>query len=155
MNDGTMIASYCIEDLSIGQSASYERTVTYGDVRRFAEISGDFNPLHLDEEFAKTTRFEGRIAHGMLAVTFLSTVLGTRLPGAGCIFMSASFKFKAPVRIDDVVRASCSVREINTIKNRVTFDCVCAVGDTIVVEGEALVKVPSREQKAKDANEAA
>ena len=155
MNDGTMIASYCIEDLSVGQSASYERKVTDAEVRRFAEVSGDFNPLHLDEEFAKTTRFEGRIAHGMLAVTFLSTVLGTRLPGAGCIFMGANFKFKAPVRIDDVVRATCSVREINTVKKRVTFDCVCAVGDTIVVEGEALVKVPSREQKAKDANEAA
>src|SRR6185503_2002316 len=107
------------------------------------------------EEFAKTTRFEGRIAHGMLAVTFISTVLGTRLPGAGCIFMGASFKFKAPVRIGDVVHASCSVREINAAKNRVTFDCACTVGGKLVVEGEALVKVPSREQATKDSNEAA
>jgi len=155
MNDMSAVASHYIEELSIGQTASYERMVTDQDVRRFAEVSGDFNPLHLDEEFAKKTRFEGRIVHGMLAVTFISTVLGTKLPGAGCIFMGASFKFKAPVRIGDVVRASCSVREINAVKKRVTFDCSCTVGDTVVVEGEALVKVPSRAETLKDANEAA
>ncbi len=153
MNDSEAIASYCIEDLSVGQSASYERNVTDADIRQFAALSGDFNPIHLDEAYAKTTRFQGRIAHGMLSVTFIATVLGTRLPGAGCVFMSANFKFKAPVRIGDTVMATCTVREINSVKGRVTFDCVCTVGDTVVVEGEALVKVPSREAETRDSNE--
>jgi|SRR5215471_12050132 len=154
MGDGDTIASYCVEDLSVGQSAEYERAVSEADIREFATISGDFNPLHLDEEYAQTTRFKGRIAHGMLAVTFVSTVLGTKLPGAGCIFMGANFKFKAPVRIGDTVVAKVTVREINAPKGRVTFDCICSVGSTVVVEGEALVKVPSRDKKAKDSNEA-
>ena len=142
------IASFFIEDLQVGQSASYERAISEADVREFALMSGDFNPVHLDEAYAQATRFKGRIVHGMLPVTFLSTVLGTRLPGAGCIFMGASFRFKAPVRIGDTVVATCTVREINAPKGRVTFDCFCAVGDTTVVEGEALVKVPSREPQA-------
>jgi len=154
MDDGDTIASYCVVDLSVGQCAEYERAVSEADIREFATISGDFNPLHLDEEYAQNTRFKGRIAHGMLAVTFVSTVLGTKLPGAGCIFMGASFKFKAPVRIGDTVVAKVTVREINVLKGRVTFDCICSVGSTVVVEGEALVKVPSRDKKAKDSNEA-
>jgi 3-hydroxybutyryl-CoA dehydratase len=148
MNDNE-IASHFIEDLQVGQSASYERAISEADVREFALMSGDLNPVHLDEAYAQTTRFKGRIVHGMLPVTFVSTVLGTRLPGAGSIFMSASFRFKAPVRIGDTVVASCTVREINAAKGRVTFDCAVVVGDTVVVEGEALVKVPSREAQAK------
>ena len=144
MSDDEII-SFFIEDLQVGQSASYERTINDADVREFALMSGDFNPVHLDEAYAQTTRFKGRIVHGMLPVTFISTVLGTRLPGAGAIFMGANFRFKAPVRIGDTVVATCTVKEINAPKSRVTFDCACAVGDTVVVEGEALVKVPSRE----------
>ena len=143
------VTSHFIEDLQVGQSASYERAISEADVREFALMSGDFNPVHLDEAYAQGTRFKGRIVHGMLPVTFLSTVLGTKLPGAGCIFMGASFRFKAPVRIGDTVIATCTVREINSAKGRVTLDCVCSVGDTVVVEGEALVKVPSREPEAK------
>jgi 3-hydroxybutyryl-CoA dehydratase len=147
MSEGE-ITSFFIEDLQVGQSASFERAISEADVREFALMSGDFNPVHLDEAYAQTTRFKGRIVHGMLPVTFLSTVLGTRLPGAGCIFMGASFRFKAPVRIGDTVVATCTVREINAPKGRVTFDCLCSVGDTVVVEGDALVKVPSREAQA-------
>jgi len=143
------IVSFFVEDLQVGQSASYERTISEADVREFALMSGDFNPVHLDEAYAQTTRFKGRIVHGMLPVTFVSTVLGTRLPGAGAIFMGASFRFKAPVRIGDTVVATCTVREINLPKGRVTFDCIVAVGDTVVVEGDALVKVPSREAPEK------
>jgi 3-hydroxybutyryl-CoA dehydratase len=144
-----MIASHYIEDLTIGQSASYERTVSAEDVDKFGEVSGDFNPLHFDDEYAKGTIFRGRIAHGMLSLSYLSTVLGTKLPGAGSIFMSATTRFKAPVRIGDTVTAVCTVREIDIPKKRVTFDCVCKVGDVVVVEGEALVRVPSREGKEK------
>jgi 3-hydroxybutyryl-CoA dehydratase len=148
MSEGEIL-SHFLEDLTVGQSASYERAISEADVREFALMSGDFNPVHLDEAYAQTTRFKGRIVHGMLPVTFISTVLGTRLPGAGAIFMGASFRFKAPVRIGDTVVAACTVREINLPKGRVTFDCVCMVGDTVVVEGDALVKVPSREAQEK------
>ena len=143
------ILSFFIEDLQVGQSACYERAISEADVREFALMSGDLNPVHLDEAYAQTTRFKGRIVHGMLPVTFVSTVLGTRLPGAGAIFMGANFRFKAPVRIGDTVVATCTVREINTVKSRVTFDCVCKVGDTVVVEGDALVMVPSKEAQEK------
>ena len=142
----TAIVRHYLEDLSIGQSASYTRTITESDVQQFGAVSGDLNPLHFDEDYAKTTIFRGRIAHGMLSASFLSTVLGTQLPGAGSIFLSATIRFKAPVRIGDTVAASCTVREINTQKGRVIFDCVCKVGDIVVIEGDAMVKVPSRNE---------
>ena len=138
------VVGHYLEDLSIGQSASYTRTITESDIQQFGAVSGDLNPLHFDEDYAKTTIFRGRIAHGMLSASFLSTVLGTQLPGAGSIFLSATIRFKAPVRIGDTVIAICTIREILTPKGRVTFDCVCKVGETVVIEGEAVVKVPSR-----------
>ncbi|HEX3484971.1 MAG TPA: MaoC family dehydratase [Micropepsaceae bacterium] len=140
----TAIVRHYLEDLSIGQSASYSRTISESDIQQFGAVSGDLNPLHFDEDYAKTTIFRGRIAHGMLSASFLSTVLGTQLPGAGSIFLSATIRFKAPVRIGDTVVASCTVREIDSVKGRVIFDCVCKVGETVVIEGDAMVKVPSR-----------
>jgi 3-hydroxybutyryl-CoA dehydratase len=140
------VVSHYIEDLTVGQSASYTRTITEADIQQFGAVSGDLNPLHFDEDYAKTTIFRGRIAHGMLSLSFLSTVLGTQLPGAGSIFLSATVRFKAPVRIGDTVVANCTVREINIAKGRVTFDLLCKVGETAVIEGEAMVKVPSRAQ---------
>ena len=144
MTGAAAIASYCIEDLSVGQSASYSRKITEADIQKFGEVSGDMNPLHFDEEYAKGTLFRGRIAHGMLSVSFLSTVFGTMLPGAGAIFMGGSVRFKAPVRIGDTVVATVKVREIDLAKRRVTFDCFCNVGDTSVTDGEATLKVPTR-----------
>ena len=144
MNATPRIASYCIEDLTVGQSASYARTITEADIAQFGAVSGDLNPLHFDENYAKGTIFRGRIAHGMLSVSFLSTVLGTMLPGAGSIFVGGSVSFKSPVRIGDTVTATCRVHQIDTVKRRVTFECICKVGDTAVIEGEAVVKVPTR-----------
>jgi len=138
------VATHYIEDLEVGQSASYTRTVTEADVQQFGAVSGDLNPLHFDEEYAKTTLFRGRIAHGVLSLSYISTVLGTRLPGAGSIFLGATVRFKSPVRIGDTVTAVCTVKEINRPRNRVTFDCACKVGDSVVVECETLVRVPSR-----------
>jgi 3-hydroxybutyryl-CoA dehydratase len=140
----TAIVRHYLEDLSVGQSASYSRTITESDIQQFGAVSGDLNPLHFDEDYAKTTIFRGRIAHGMLSASFLSTVLGTQLPGAGSIFLSATIRFKAPVRIGDTVDAICTVREIVAQKGRVTFDCLCRVGEVVVIEGDAVVKVPSR-----------
>ena len=140
------IQSYCIEDLSVGMSASYAKTVTDEDIVRFADISGDINPVHLDQAYAEKTMFKGRIAHGMLSAAFISTVFGTRLPGAGCIYLSQSLKFKAPVKIGETVEATVTVTAIDAEKRRVTFQTVCRVGDKVVVDGEALLMVPSRAQ---------
>ena len=135
---------YFLEDLSVGMSSTYERTVSEADIARFAEVSGDKNPLHLDAEFAKTTRFKERIAHGMLSAGFISTILGTQLPGPGVIYMSQSLRFTAPVKIGDTVTARAEITAIRADKNRVTLSTTCSVGDTVVIEGEALVFVPSR-----------
>lgn len=136
--------TYYIEDLKPGMSESFNKTVTERDIQLFGEISGDVNPVHFDENFAKGTIFKGRIAHGVLSASYLSTVLGMKMPGPGTIFMSLTTRFKAPVRIGDTVVATCTVREVNTEKRRVVFDCVCKVGETTVVDGEAMVLAPSR-----------
>jgi 3-hydroxybutyryl-CoA dehydratase len=136
--------TYYIDDLKPGMSESFSKTVSESDIQKFGEISGDVNPVHFDEEFARTTPFKGRIAHGMLSASYISTVLGMKMPGPGTIFMQLTTRFKAPVRIGDTVTAVCTVREVNAEKRRVTFDCVCTVKDAVVVEGEALVMVPAR-----------
>jgi 3-hydroxybutyryl-CoA dehydratase len=140
----TIAPGHFIEDLSVGQSASYTKTVTEADIVKFAEVSGDNNPVHLDEAFAQTTMFKGRIAHGMLSAGFISTVIGTKLPGSGTIYMSQTLRFKAPVRIGDTVTATCTITEIMPEKRRAVLNTVCKVGDTVVIEGEALVMVPAR-----------
>jgi 3-hydroxybutyryl-CoA dehydratase len=136
--------AYTIDDLKPGMSESFTKTVTERDIQLFGEVSGDTNPVHFDEAFAKTTLFKGRIAHGVLSASYISTVFGMKMPGPGTIFLSLTTRFKAPVRISDTVTATCTVREVNTEKRRVIFDCVCKVGDTVVVEGEATVMPPSK-----------
>ncbi|HRJ60877.1 MAG TPA: MaoC family dehydratase [Azospirillaceae bacterium] len=133
-----------VEDLSVGMSASFAKTVSEADVVLFAGVSGDTNPVHINEEFAKNTMFKTRIAHGMLSAGFISAVLGTKLPGQGAIYMSQSLKFKAPVRIGDTVKATATVAEVIAEKKRVVMKTVCTVGETVVLEGEAMLMVPSR-----------
>jgi 3-hydroxybutyryl-CoA dehydratase len=125
-------------------SESLTKTVTERDVELFGEVTGDKNPVHFDEQYAKGTIFKGCIAHGMLSASYISTVLGMQIPGPGTIFMSATTRFKAPVRIGDTVVTTCTVREVNAEKRRVMFDCICKVKDTTVVEGEALVMAPRK-----------
>jgi 3-hydroxybutyryl-CoA dehydratase len=136
--------TYYIEDLKPGMSDSFTKAVSERDVALFGEVSGDVNPVHFDEGFAKSTIFKGRIAHGVLSASYISTVLGMKMPGPGTIFMSLTTRFKAPVRIGDTVVATCTVREVNAEKRRVVFDCVCKVGDITVIDGEAMVMAPSR-----------
>jgi len=136
--------SYAIEDLSPGMSASFVRTVTERDIALFGEVSGDTNPVHFDDEFARTTPFKGRIAHGVLAASYVSTVLGMEMPGPGTIFVGLNVRFKAPVRIGDTVKATCTVREVLLERRRVMFDCACTVGDVVVLEGEATVMPPRK-----------
>lgn len=133
-----------LEDLHPGMTAAYARTVTEADVVLFAGISGDQNPVHLNQEFAAATRFKGRIAHGMLTASFISTVLGNKLPGPGCIYVSQNLKFRAPVRAGDTVHTRVTVVEVVEVKSRVRLQTVCRVGDVTVIEGEAVLMVPSR-----------
>ena len=132
------------EDLKVGMSAEYAKTVTEADILLFAGVSGDNNPVHINEEYAATTRFKGRIAHGMLSASFISTVLGTRLPGPGSIYLSQSLKFKAPVKIGDTVVAVVSITDLDAEKKRVSLTTTCRVKDIVVIEGEAVVMTASR-----------
>jgi len=131
------------DDLSLGMTESYEKEVKSSDVVGFAEISGDRNPIHLSEHFAAKTPFGGRIAHGLYTASLISAVIGTRLPGPGAIYMSQTLNFKAPVKIGDHVKAEVEVIELVEKGRRVKLACRCLVGGTLVLEGEALVKVPS------------
>ena len=134
-----------LEDLSLGQSAEISHTVTDADIRAFAAVSGDNNPVHLDEDYAAATPFKTRIAHGMLSAGYISAMLGTRLPGPGAIYISQTMNFKRPVRIGDEVITRATVSAIDAEKARVTLATVCEVAGKAVVEGEAVVLVPRRE----------
>lgn len=125
-------------------SAETTKTITDADIVLFAGVSTDFNAVHMDEEYARTTPFGGRIAHGMLSAGFISAVLANHLPGPGTIYMSQTLKFKAPVRPGDTVRATVTVKEVNVAKNRVTLDTVCTVGGKVVIEGECMMMPPVR-----------
>lgn len=135
---------YCFEDLAVGQSAEFGKTITDADIVLFAGISGDTNPLHLNDEYARQTMFKGRIAHGMLSAGLISTVFGTRLPGPGCIYVSQSLRFKAPVRVGETALARVEVTELVPEKRRAVFRTTVTVGATVVVDGEATLMVPSR-----------
>ena len=133
-----------INQITIGQSASFSKTITETDVYMFAGISGDLNPAHINEEYAKNTMFGGRIAHGMLGASLISAVLAMQLPGPGTIYLKQDLKFLAPVRFNDTITATCTIKEKNDEKNRVILDCSVINQDGIVViSGEALVMPPN------------
>jgi len=138
---------YFIEDLSVGMTASYAKTITETDIVIFAGISGDNNPLHLNEEFARDSIFKGRIAHGMLTAVFISTVLGTKLPGPGCIYLNQDVKFLAPVRPGETVNTQVTISEVDLEKCRAVATSVCMVAGKPVVEGVSTLLVPSRARR--------
>jgi len=144
MLDNMPRGTICIEDLEIGMRRHLRKQVTDRDIELFAEVSTDRNPVHLDDDYAQDTIFEGRIAHGMLTAGLISAVIGEQLPGHGTVYLGQSLKFLAPVRPGDVVVAEVEVTSIDFSRRRVTLDCHCAVGDTVVLRGEALVLAPSR-----------
>ena len=133
-----------LEDLAVGQWAELERRVTSQDIAAFAAVTGDDNPVHLDERYAAATAFGGRIAHGMLSAGYISAVIGTRLPGPGAIYVSQSLRFRRPVRIGDAVTARAEVSAVDLARGRVSLATRCVVGGKVVVEGEAEVMVPRR-----------
>ncbi|MCB2106606.1 MAG: MaoC family dehydratase [Rhodobacteraceae bacterium] len=141
----TAQSSYSFEDLSVGMAATFAKTVHEEDIRKFADVTGDTNPVHLDEAYASSTRFKTRIAHGMLSAGYISAVFGTKMPGPGAIYVSQSLKFRAPVVIGDHVVAKVEVISTVPEKKFVTFKTQCLVGDKVVVDGEATLMVPSRD----------
>ena len=137
------IKGYTIDEVEIGQSASFTKTVTEADAYNYAGVSGDFNPAHINEEYAKNTFFKTRIAHGMISAGFISAVLGTKLPGPGTIYLGQDLKFLKPVRFGDTITATCTVEEIIKEKNRLTLRTVCTNQDgEVVIDGKALVLAP-------------
>lgn len=132
-----------IEDIEIGMTRGLQKRVTDHDIALFAEVSTDRNPVHLDDDYAQDTIFEGRIAHGMLTAALISAVIGEQLPGHGSVYLGQSLRFMAPVRPGDVVRAEVKVMAIDHARRRVTLETLCFVGDTVVLKGEALVLAPS------------
>ena len=144
MLDNLQRGTICIEDLEIGMRRSLRKQVTDHDIRLFAEVSTDHNPVHVDEEYAQETIFGGRIAHGMLTASLISAVIGEQLPGHGTVYLAQELRFLAPVHPGDVVLAEVEVREIEYSRRRVNLDCQCAVDDKVVLKGEARVLAPSR-----------
>jgi 3-hydroxybutyryl-CoA dehydratase len=133
-----------LEELEVGQTAELKRTVAAGDLAAFAAVTGDSNPLHLDEAYAAATPFKGRVAHGMLSAGYISAVLGTKLPGPGAVYVSQTLSFRRPVRIGDEVTAEAKVTAIDAARGRVTIKTRCVVAGKAVVEGEAVVSVQRR-----------
>lgn len=138
------LQGYFFDDLSVGMSAACSKTVTDADLVLFAGVSGDTNPLHHSEDYAATTVFGERIAPGMLTASLVSAVLGTKLPGPGCVYMSQSLRFIAPVRIGDTVLARVTVTALDPAKRRASLSTECLVGERVVLHGEALIMVPAR-----------
>lgn len=140
---------YILEELAVGMSAEKRVTVTEERIARFAEASDDFNPVHMDEAFASRTAYRGRIAHGLLSASFGSAVVGTILPGAGAIYLGQTLNLHKPVRIGDVTTARVTVASIDEAAARVVLSCEIFVGDELVMDGEATVRVPRRRRPAK------
>jgi 3-hydroxybutyryl-CoA dehydratase len=133
------------EDLLVGMTETLHKTIDSSDVVGFAEVTGDRNPIHLSEHFAAKTPFGTRIAHGLYTASLISAVLGTRLPGPGAVYISQTLHFRAPVKIGDTVEVKVAVAELVPEKCRARLACTCTVDGEIVLDGEAWVKVPSKD----------
>ena len=146
MND---LNGYDAEDLKPGMSATFSKTITEADIVLFAAVSGDNNAVHVNEEFAATTQFGGRIAHGILTASVISAAIANRLPGPGTIYLGQQLRFKAPVRPGDTVHARVTVVSVDLAKARVVLSTTCEVRGTVVIDCEATVMTTSRARRAK------
>jgi 3-hydroxybutyryl-CoA dehydratase len=142
--NGKELPTLYFEDMIVGMEASHKKRITECDVQTFADISGDNNPVHLCDEYGSGSVFKERIAHGILTASLVSTVFGTKLPGPGCIYISQSLNFRAPVMIGDEVIAVARITSLIPEKRRVIFACNCQVNGKTVLDGEAVILVPSR-----------
>ena len=135
---------FTIDQMEVGMSRSYAKTITETDIVMFAAASGDINPAHLNQEYAEKTPFGGRIAHGILTAGVISACIANRLPGAGTIYLGQTLKFKAPVRPSNTVTAIVTVKSLDAEKNRLVLDTICQVAGKTVLEGEATVLAPKK-----------
>lgn len=131
-----------IEKIKVGMQATYSQTITDADVKSFAGVSGDHNPVHMSEEYAEKSRYKKRIAHGLMSASFFSALFGTKLPGKGCVYVSQTLQFKRPVYIGDTVTAIVIVEDVNLEKRRVYFKTQCKVKNKIVIDGRAEIFIP-------------
>ena len=139
------VGTMYIDELEVGMSRYLEKKIDDEVIHAFAVLSSDHNPMHMDEEYASGTPFKGRIAHGMIGAGLISAVIGEQLPGHGTVYLRQDLKFTAPVRPNDVVRAEVTIHDIDIRSRRVGLDCICRVGDTVVITGKALVLASRRE----------
>ncbi|MEY8765808.1 MULTISPECIES: MaoC family dehydratase [Francisella] len=137
-----MKESYSIDEIEIGMCASYSQTITDTDVKVFAGLSGDHNPVHLDELYAEKSRYKKRIAHGLISASFFSALFGTKLPGKGCVYVGQNLNFKRPVYLGDTVVATVIVSNIDVSRKRVFFDTKCTVKNKVVIDGTAEIFIP-------------
>lgn len=135
---------FYFDELTVGQTAETSRVVGEADIAAFADVSGDHNPLHLDADYAKTTPFGERIAHGMLSASFISGLIANKLPGSGTIYLSQSLRFRRPVKIGDLVVVRVTIKALDEGRSHATLDTVCEVNGKAVIDGEALVIAPRR-----------
>lgn len=139
------LGSIPLEDIHPGMKVSYSQTITDADIKAFAGISGDHNPVHVSEHYAEQSRFGKRIAHGLMSAGFFSALFGMRLPGPGCVYVSQNLKFKRPVYINDTVIAAVEVTKVDRERRRVFFNTECTVGAKKVITGEAEIYIPPQD----------
>ncbi len=140
--DNIILSSIPIEEIEVGMKVSYSQTITDADIKAYAGVSGDHNPVHVNQEYAEQSRYGKRLAHGMMSVGFFSALFGMRLPGPGCVYVAQSMKFKRPVYIDDTVTAIAEVTDVCLDKRRVFFSTNCYVKNKIVISGDAEIYIP-------------
>ncbi len=135
-----------LEEITEGMSACYSQTITDADIKSFAGLSGDHNPIHVSDTYAGDSRFGKRIAHGMISASFFSALFGTKLPGYGCVYASQTLNFRYPVFIGDTVTATITVKSIDIDNKKITFDTTCIVGRKKVITGEAIIFIPEKKK---------
>lgn len=145
--DDRALGSIPFEDIRPGMAVSYSQTITDADIKAYAGLSGDHNPVHVSSEYAASSRFGKRIAHGLMSAGFFSALFGMRLPGPGCVYVSQSLNFKRPVYIDDTVVATIKVTSVNAAQRRVFFETVCTARGKVVISGEAEIYIPKDKRR--------
>lgn len=140
--DEVILSSIPIEKIEIGMRVSYSQTITDADIKAYAGLSGDHNPVHVNQEYAEESRYGKRLAHGLMSVGFFSALFGMRLPGPGCVYVSQNTQFKRPVYINDTVTAVAEVTDVCLKKKRVFFSTNCYVKNKIVISGDAEIYIP-------------
>lgn len=133
---------HSLESIKIGMRASYSQTITDSDIKLFAGISGDHNPVHLSDEYIQNSRFKKRVVHGIMPTSFFSGLFGTRLPGPGCLYVSQTVEFKRPIYIDETVTAMIEVIDVNQTTRHVKFRTTCSVKGRVVIDGVADIFIP-------------